>query len=265
MQSRIARLGVVLVFALSGCGGSAPAQTAANARASTAAPSSTAAPAASGLDSRTGPVGPTEDATVLSITDGDTIRVDRGYGSEPVRYIGINAPEKGKPGGAEATARNAALVKKGSTVVLERDVSDTDKYDRLLRYIWIHNGSTWTLVNLELVKAGVAKAVAYPPDTRYQPILKAAQAVAKSAHLGVWSQPSGPTPAPTKRPFAGGGGGGSSGGGGGASCHPSYSPCLPIVGDLDCKDVRAMGKAPVTVKGPDEYRLDADHDGLGCE
>jgi len=59
-----------------------------------------------------------------------------------------------------------------------------------------------------------------------------------------------PTPKPTKAP---------------ARCHPSYDPCLPIVADLDCPDVRAMGLAPVTVIGPDEYRLDGDHDGIGCE
>jgi hypothetical protein len=46
---------------------------------------------------------------------------------------------------------------------------------------------------------------------------------------------------------------------------PSYSPCLPIVGDLDCADIRAMGVAPVRVLGSDPYRLDGDNDGLGCE
>jgi micrococcal nuclease len=51
----------------------------------------------------------------------------------------------------------------------------------------------------------------------------------------------------------------------GASCHPNYSPCLPIVSDLDCADVRAMGKAPVQVTGSDPYRLDGDGDGVGCE
>lgn len=49
------------------------------------------------------------------------------------------------------------------------------------------------------------------------------------------------------------------------SCHPSYDPCLPLVDDLDCPDVVQMGKAPVVVIGDDEYGLDADHDGLGCE
>lgn len=60
-----------------------------------------------------------------------------------------------------------------------------------------------------------------------------------------------PTPKPTPRPAA--------------DCHPSYSPCLPIVGDLDCPDVRALGKAPVRVIGVDSYRLDRDGDGIGCE
>lgn len=45
----------------------------------------------------------------------------------------------------------------------------------------------------------------------------------------------------------------------------TYAPCLPIVGDLNCPDGRTMGKDPVDVIGPDEYRLDSDDDGLGCE
>ena len=44
-------------------------------------------------------------------------------------------------------------------------------------------------------------------------------------------------------------------------CHPSYDPCLPITGDLDCGDI---GR-PVAVHGRDDYRLDADGDGRGCE
>jgi hypothetical protein len=52
---------------------------------------------------------------------------------------------------------------------------------------------------------------------------------------------------------------------GAGNCHPSYSPCLPIVGDLDCADIRALGVAPVRVLGSDPYRLDGDNDGYGCE
>jgi len=215
------------------------------------------------------PIGPTEVATVLSVTDGDTIRVDRGFGSEPVRYIGINTPEVGDPGGSEATAENARLLV-GMEVVLEKDVSETDQFDRLLRYVWIGTGSGWTFINVELVRRGFAQAATYPPDVRFADYFITAERGARSAGVGLWA-PSpeatpAPTPVPTPVPIAppptaapvvtaapv-------------ANCHPSYSPCLPIVADLDCPDVRALGAAPVSVIGPDDYRLDGDHDGIGCE
>jgi micrococcal nuclease len=214
------------------------------------------------------PIGPTEVATVLSITDGDTIRVDRGFGSEPVRYIGINTPEVGDPGGSEATAENTWLLV-GMEVVLEKDVSETDQFDRLLRYVWIEAGSGWIFVNVELVWRGFAQAATYPPDVRFADYFITAERGARSAGVGLWASTPLPTPAPTPlptpaptalptaapvvtpAPVA--------------NCHPSYSPCLPIVADLDCPDVRALAAAPVTVTGPDDYRLDGDHDGIGCE
>lgn len=205
----------------------------------------------------TAPIGATELATVLSITDGDTIRVDRGFGSEPVRYIGINTPEVGDPGGSEATAENARLVA-GLQVVLERDVSETDQFDRLLRYVWIDTGSGWTFVNLELVRRGFAQGATYPPDVRFAELFLAAEQAARTAEVGLWAATPEPTLAldPTDPPESGTPA---------ANCHPSYSPCLPIVGDLDCPDVRALGAAPVQMIGPDEYRLDRDKDGIGCE
>jgi len=50
-----------------------------------------------------------------------------------------------------------------------------------------------------------------------------------------------------------------------AACHPSYEPCLPVTDDLNCSDVRDLDAAPVQVIGPDDYGLDADGDGIGCE
>jgi len=44
-------------------------------------------------------------------------------------------------------------------------------------------------------------------------------------------------------------------------CHPNYEPCLPIVDDLDCPDIRVA----VQVTGDDPYRLDRDGNGVGCE
>jgi hypothetical protein len=46
-----------------------------------------------------------------------------------------------------------------------------------------------------------------------------------------------------------------------SSCHPSYDPCLPITGDLDCAEVGHT----VRVIGVDDYRLDGDGDGFGCD
>jgi micrococcal nuclease len=205
----------------------------------------------------TAPIGPIEVATVLSITDGDTIRIDRGHGSEPVRYIGMNTPEAGDPGGSEATAANNALVA-GRQVVLERDVSETDQFDRLLRYVWIDNGGSWTFVNLKLVAEGFAQAATYPPDVRFAELFVATERTARSTLVGLWAATPEPTsvpiltapPDPTQAA---------------SKCHPSYDPCLPIVNDLNCPDVRALGLAPVHVIGPDDYRLDSDHDGVGCE
>jgi hypothetical protein len=69
---------------------------------------------------------------------------------------------------------------------------------------------------------------------------------------------------PKPRRKKGGGGGGGGGGRPKPQCEPGYSPCLPVVGDLDCADIPAH-KKPVTVTGGDRYRLDADNDGVGCE
>lgn len=215
------------------------------------------------------PIGRVEEARVVRVVDGDTIVVDRGRGSERLRYIGMDTPETVdprrpvEPMGEQASKTNEMLVG-GSTVWLEKDVSETDRYGRLLRDVWLRDDtrpSGWLFVNLELVAEGFAQVSTYPPDVRYVDALVDAQRAARDAGLGLWSAaPAESTPVPSPVRLTGGGSGG-----GRVSCHPSYSPCLPVVDDLDCADVRAMGAAPVRVNGPDDYRLDADGDGLGCE
>ena len=144
------------------------------------------------------PVGATETAHVVRVVDGDTIVIDRGRGDERVRYIGIDTPESVKPNtpvefmAKESSAANEALVA-GRDVVLERDVSDADRYDRLLRYVWLREGDGWVLVNLELVRRGFAQAATYPPDVRWTDTFLAAQREAREAGLGLWG-PATPTP-----------------------------------------------------------------------
>ena len=137
------------------------------------------------------PTGPTEEALVVRVVDGDTIVVDRGRGDERLRYIGMDTPETVKPGspvewmGREASAANRALVD-GKTVVLEKDVSETDRYARLLRHVWLRGGGPWRLVNLELVRDGYARVSTYPPDVKYADLYLAAQVDAREHDRGLW-------------------------------------------------------------------------------
>jgi len=121
---------------------------------------------------------------VIQVIDGDTIIIDGGY---RVRYIGIDTPEiypETEAFGIEAWQANCELVE-GKEVRLEKDVSETDKYGRLLRYVYVDDD---VLVNAELVKQGLAQAKAYPPDTKYQDYLEEVEAEARGAGRGMWAK-----------------------------------------------------------------------------
>lgn len=132
-----------------------------------------------------------EIAIVLDVTDGDTIRVERVDGDvERVRYIGVDTPELARDGSPaepwaqEATEVNADLI--GSDfVMLERDVSDRDQFDRLLRYVWVQRPEGWLMINGELVAQGLAEARAYEPDTRHNAWLQGLEREAREAGLGM--------------------------------------------------------------------------------
>jgi micrococcal nuclease len=131
------------------------------------------------------------EARVIWVVDGDTIDVLIDGEEYTVRYIGIDAPETKHPSepvewmGPEATQANRQLVE-GKTVWLEKDVSETDRYDRLLRYVYLGGGGQATMVNEELVRLGLAEAKAYPPDTKYQQLFLAAQRGAQDTGRGLW-------------------------------------------------------------------------------
>lgn len=152
-----------------------------------------AAPAAGQAPEVPAPTPPAdgEMAMVVDVTDGDTIRVDRfGGTSERLRYIGIDTPETVAPGrpvepwGPEASAANAELVE-DRLVLLERDVSEVDRFDRLLRYVWVESPDGWVMVNGELVARGLAEVRAYEPDTRHDAWLRQLEDEAREAGLGV--------------------------------------------------------------------------------
>jgi micrococcal nuclease len=129
------------------------------------------------------PVATESQVKVVRVIDGDTIEI---AGGAHVRYIGMDTPEtypKVEFYGPEAKAKNIELVE-GKLVTLEKDVSETDKYGRLLRYVYVDG----IFVNGELVRLGYAEAVSYPPDTRYQWQLEQLEKEAKAAKLGIWGE-----------------------------------------------------------------------------
>jgi micrococcal nuclease len=117
---------------------------------------------------------------VVDVVDGDTIKVllDEDGMTYSVRYIGMDTPEdtsQVESFGPEATAKNSELVY-GKTVTMIKEVSETDRYGRLLRYVIADN----LFVNYELVAQGYANTASYPQDTACIPAFQAAEG------NGVW-------------------------------------------------------------------------------
>ena len=190
-------------------------------------------------------------AQVLRVIDGDTIEVSIDGRPQTVRYIGVDTPEtkhptKGEqPYGREATERNAELVE-GKTVQLEKDVSERDRFDRLLRYV--HVGDV--MVNAALVADGYARASTFPPDTKYEDLFHRLEQEARERGVGLWGLEA-PVEDDNKRDEGG-------------SCDPAYPDvCIPSPPpDLDCGGITFTN---FRVLQPDPHRFDGDKDGVGCE
>lgn len=126
-----------------------------------------------------GVIGGGETARVESVIDGDTIEVSINGVSYRVRYIGINTPEIDEVCYREARDANRALVER-QTVTLVRDVSNTDRFGRLLRYVYVGE----TFVNARLIADGWAEAVEYAPDTAQASAFRQLERAARDANLG---------------------------------------------------------------------------------
>ena len=135
-------------------------------------------------------------AVVERVVDGDTIVATIGGRSETVRLIGVDTPESVAPTrpvqcyGKEASLFLAAVLPAGTGITLLRDVEARDVYDRLLGYVV--RSSDGIFVNLELVAAGYAAVLSYPPNDHYAAALDRAQAEAVASGRGLWSACGGP-------------------------------------------------------------------------
>ena len=122
---------------------------------------------------------------VVEITDGDTFKVATG---EKVRMIGMDTPELHHPTkgvqcfGEEAKEKTEQLLL-NKIVQLEKDVSETDQYGRLLRYVYLGD----ELINKTLVSEGFAHAATFPPDVAFQTEMQEAEEEARKLERGLWN------------------------------------------------------------------------------
>ncbi len=123
--------------------------------------------------------------TVAHVVDGDTLDLVSG---ERVRLLGVDAPESG---GCHFEEARSALRKKveGKQVRIEKDISGADRYDRLLRYVYLIASDPKqddVLVNEWLLHEGHAYTLAIAPDNRYRDLFASAQRAGKDAERGIW-------------------------------------------------------------------------------
>lgn len=211
---------------------------------------------------------------VAAVSDGDTIRLEDG---RRVRLVQIDAPERRR---GECFAQKSAqtlrrLLGPGTTIRLAADprLDKLDRFGRQLRYVFLGRRN----VNIVLVRQGAAAPWFFNRERgRYADLLMSAAEQAQAAGRGLWGACSAtkldpfaslvaekpPSPAPPPPAVAGSPPA--------TNCHPSYKgACLdPNSPDYDCAG--GSGNGPdytgyVTVVGYDEYGLDSDGDGIGCE
>lgn len=123
-----------------------------------------------------------EQAEFVRAIDGDTIVVNIDGKEATVRLIGIDTPESVHPDasrntkqGTLASENTKRILENTETLWLQRDVSDTDRYGRLLRYVWVAPDATdpHNMLNAMILADGWAEVATYEPDTYYQTTFEA--------------------------------------------------------------------------------------------
>lgn len=200
---------------------------------------------------------------VVAVIDGDTIDIDQNGKTERLRLIGIDTPETKDPRKpvqcfAKEASEQAHKLLDGKQVRLEADPSQNnrDKYDRLLRYVYLEDGTSY---NKQIILDGYAHEYTYNVPYTYQAEYKQAQKDAETAQRGLWSPSTcnGDTEQAAEKPTP-------------------ITPMLPVFTPppdqpsdtyyANCTEARDAGVAPL-YEGDDGYRsaLDRDSDGIACE
>ncbi|MCM3130139.1 MULTISPECIES: thermonuclease family protein [unclassified Paenibacillus] len=211
-------------------------------------------------------------ATLIEVIDGDTLHVEVEGREEKVRLLLIDTPEtvhpqkEVQPFGKDASNFVKKQTNKGD-IELELDVSERDKYGRLLAYVWVND----KMLNEQLLEYGLARvAYIYPPNTKYVDQFEEIQKTAQKASKGIWSienyvqeegfvEPEPEIKAPVivkEEPII------------------EEEPQVEVVEEevvsnvyyKNCSAVRAAGADPIYAGDPGySTHLDRDGDGVGCE
>jgi endonuclease YncB( thermonuclease family) len=217
------------------------AMTASPTTTSTVSPASTVPPTT---------VAPKAVALTAEVVDGDTIAMSDG---SRVRLIGIDSPERGQCGSAEASALMASLITGHSITLIPGARDDVDKYGRLLRYV----EASGVDVDLAMIASGRAIARYDGRDGYGEHPRQAAYVAADEAAPSVNDCPSAQlrpvaAPVPVSLPLPV------------AAPAPSATP--PDVYYQNCSAVRDASAAPIHPGDPGwQTKFDGDGDGVGCE
>lgn len=192
--------------------------------------------------------------SVYKVIDGDTISVTIDGVNQTIRLIGINSPEvtssftSAECFGAEASAAAKAQLT-GKKVRLETDPvsGDKDKYDRLLRYVYLEDGTSF---NKWMIAEGYAYEYTYAGITyKHQTDFKAAQTSAKTGQKGLWAN--GVCKATTTPDTSGT-----------YNCSSNIYNCTDFTTHAEAQAAYAYCMQKV---GSDIHQLDSDKDGTVCE
>ena len=128
-------------------------------------------------------------AKIVSVIDGDTIVLEVQNQTETVRLLGVDTPETVHPSkpiecfGPEASAFTKATLVKGSSVKLLRDVEPRDRFQRLLVYLFLADG---TLFNQLLIDRGFARTLSIEPNTTFASQFATHESNARNRRVGLW-------------------------------------------------------------------------------
>lgn len=214
-------------------------------------------------------------ATVSRVVDGDTIELSDG---SKVRLIGVNTPEsttRTEPYGKEASNYTKSKLE-GKKVYLQKDVSETDRYGRLLRIVWLdiptdlmdENEIRTKMFNADLVLNGYAEPSTYPPDVTYAEYFRKFAREAREKGTGLWSYgPEGTTKGDFDKQ-SGGSSTSSSGSSSGTSEQKSDRGATSggTENFKNCTELRKVYPDGVPAGHPAyQSKFDRDHDNYACE